>query len=194
MFTVWTRTLVHLLARCYMKQHRQGGWTRAKTEDDMRQVSNLLLASESTENSVCLPLVRHLHRALLWLFNRRRCFSYFNEFLYILRSPLPFASPESNALLHEKCSAVTGEVLNILIFAAPMHRSLTSLSEWFFTSECKAAALGFPFFFFFSKRLTFDSASEKSSSQMERTQKWWLKRSLRGALFSRSLFSTHNAI
>jgi hypothetical protein len=31
------------------------------------------------------------------------------------------------ALLHEKCAAVTGEVLNILIFAAPLH--LAPLSE-----------------------------------------------------------------
>jgi hypothetical protein len=51
--------------------------------------------------------------------------------------------PESNALLHEKCAAVTEEVLNILIFAAPLHLVIF-LSLRFKNEFSRDAVLGFP--------------------------------------------------
>lgn len=99
-------------ARCNINYLRR--WSLH--DDDMRQVSNLLFYS-----AVSLPLVKHLHRALLWLFNRR---SFFVVKWVPLHSSFTFAiaSPESSILLHMNYVMLSPRVLNILIFTAPLHR------------------------------------------------------------------------
>lgn len=113
-------------ARCYIKTSLQTGGSaknqnRIPTRDDMRQVSNLLLATASL--AVCLPLVKHLHRALLWLFNRRFFRSEFNEFLYSRLSPLTSYRPKA-AFYYMNYELLSPRRLNILIFAAPLHSAI----------------------------------------------------------------------
>lgn len=89
----------------------------------MRQVSNLLFFC--SKKALC---VFHLLST---------CIVLFYDFLIVdaaFRSLMSFFTFSIHlchcALLHEKCAAVTGEVLNILIFAAPLHLAPLSVNEF----------------------------------------------------------------